>query len=411
MLSEYSEEVRILYHGGEPTLTGKEWYRRACELAYKYYNSDFQFNIQTNGVTTVKDSEWLQVFEDYNSIVGFSFDISSQNVRTPHLSNYTEKLIDRINALGSTTVDTGIISVVSRENVGNLIQDYKFMKERVGDRLACMTFAICTESRLNHHDYSVEPSRDYKALADFRKYLLTDKDGLMETFTMDYVRGLLIPTTLACCFLSNCNHLTMGINPDGEFLYCDSLFYEHRLPNIDEVDSIREVMESEAYQGIESDMAYRIKNKCESCSYFELCNGYCLIEHYSYTGDLKVCSDKVCDFVKLQYNSTYDALQNITKGTVTNDMFTNIVLNYLTFLPKEIEYFLSKLGIKINIHIEMDEKTDLPSTWQYKLFKLFVDSKRIDSYYFFSEERFKLFKEVYEINRLEVDKLIGGNYE
>lgn len=409
MLSDYSEEVKIIYHGGEPTLIGQEWYKDACELSYEYYDSVFEFNIQTNGVTSVYNPSWLSVFENYNSIVGFSFDVSSQQLRTGHIGDYSNNLISTINNLASTDVDTGIISVISNENVADIIKNYETVKEKFRNRLSCVTFSLCTESRLNHHPYAIVPSRDFEYLRDFRKHLLMDREGFIETFTMQYIRGLLIPESVSLCYTRNCNRTTMGIHPDGEFLYCDSLFHENRLPNINEVGSVQDIFNSEAYKGIEEDMQFRLKSKCEKCSYYSMCDGYCITMHYNYTGDLRQCSEQVCGIVKMQYNSTYDALQSIAIGTLLNRKIETILLNYYTFLPMEVEYFLNKLGLDVKMHLNIDYNTELPDTWQFKLFNIFVSSERVDNEYFFSDGRFELFKPIYEKNKDKIMNILGGN--
>lgn len=65
--------VQIVFHGGEPLLLSKEFFRESIET-FKGTCPDveFSFTIQTNGVQL--DNDWYQFFNDYQVKIGISFD-------------------------------------------------------------------------------------------------------------------------------------------------------------------------------------------------------------------------------------------------------------------------------------------------------------------------------------------------
>jgi uncharacterized protein len=67
-------EVTIAWQGGEPTLMGVEFYRRAVELARGHLRPGQRavYTIQTNG--TLIDEEWADLFREHGFLVGISID-------------------------------------------------------------------------------------------------------------------------------------------------------------------------------------------------------------------------------------------------------------------------------------------------------------------------------------------------
>jgi uncharacterized protein len=67
-------EVTIAWQGGEPTLMGIDFYRRAAELAERYRKPGqrVQHTMQTNGVLV--DDEWAALFKEHAFLIGLSVD-------------------------------------------------------------------------------------------------------------------------------------------------------------------------------------------------------------------------------------------------------------------------------------------------------------------------------------------------
>ncbi|EAA0619100.1 TPA: radical SAM protein, partial [Shigella flexneri] len=71
--SELQNEVAFTWQGGEPTLLGLEFYRRAVALQAKYgAGRKISNSFQTNGV--LLDDEWCAFLAENNFLVGLSLD-------------------------------------------------------------------------------------------------------------------------------------------------------------------------------------------------------------------------------------------------------------------------------------------------------------------------------------------------
>ena len=69
-----SPQVTVAWQGGEPTLMGIDFYRRAIELQEKYRKPGMTFEntMQTNG--TLLDDEWCRFFKENDFLIGISID-------------------------------------------------------------------------------------------------------------------------------------------------------------------------------------------------------------------------------------------------------------------------------------------------------------------------------------------------
>ena len=72
--SQPGPEITIAWQGGEPTLMGLDFFRRAIEYVQKHRRPgiSIEHTIQTNG--TELTDEWCEFFRDHRFLVGLSLD-------------------------------------------------------------------------------------------------------------------------------------------------------------------------------------------------------------------------------------------------------------------------------------------------------------------------------------------------
>jgi len=73
VMQQSGQSVSLAWQGGEPTLMGLDFYKRAIELEKKYGHNQMVGNgLQTNGM--LLDKNWAAFLKEYNWLVGISLD-------------------------------------------------------------------------------------------------------------------------------------------------------------------------------------------------------------------------------------------------------------------------------------------------------------------------------------------------
>ena len=73
VMQQSGDNVSLAWQGGEPTLMGLDFYKRAIELEKKYgHNQSVGNGLQTNG--TLLDIQWAAFLKEYDWLVGISLD-------------------------------------------------------------------------------------------------------------------------------------------------------------------------------------------------------------------------------------------------------------------------------------------------------------------------------------------------
>lgn len=281
-------EVLFTWHGGEPLLRGKEFYRQALKLQNKYCGGHIVDNcIQTNG--TLIDDEWCELFKENGWLVGLSID-GTEEMHDAHRRfrngrNSHETVMNAIRLLDKHGVEWNAMAVVNSDNVSHPKEFYRFFKQigcryiqftpiverTVGGRLASISDdpELCT---LTKESITAEQWGNFLC-GVFDEWI---KGDVGEYFVQTFEATLANLCNVApgiCSMSRTCgNALVMEAN--GDVYSCDHfVFPEYRIGNIHDAPLV-----ALAYSAEQSKFA-RLKTslpaKCRECEYLRLCNGEC----------------------------------------------------------------------------------------------------------------------------------------
>ena len=128
-----SNEVTVAWQGGEPTIMGLDFYRRAVALQEKHKRPGMTFenSLQTNG--TLLDDEWCVFFKENNYLIGLSLD----GPRRLHDANRVDKgghpTFDRVmrglRLLQKHGVEFNILTTVNGTNADHPLEVYRFLRD------------------------------------------------------------------------------------------------------------------------------------------------------------------------------------------------------------------------------------------------------------------------------------------
>jgi uncharacterized protein len=118
--------VQIVFHGGEPLLLSKEFFRESIGM-FKDTCPDieFSFTIQTNGVQL--DNDWYQFFNEYEVKIGISFDGPREQHDSYRVFHNGKGSYDEVAAAVKLGKDHGLTGILMVLNVD--IPPHEFYQE------------------------------------------------------------------------------------------------------------------------------------------------------------------------------------------------------------------------------------------------------------------------------------------
>jgi uncharacterized protein len=134
--SHQVDQVTVAWQGGEPTLMGLDFYRRAMELEERHSRPGMTFlnTMQTNG--TLLDDEWCAFFKEHNFLIGISIDGPRELhdvYRVDKGGQPTfEKVMRGIRLLQKHDVEYNILTTVNRVNGDYPLEVYRFIRDEIG---------------------------------------------------------------------------------------------------------------------------------------------------------------------------------------------------------------------------------------------------------------------------------------
>ncbi|MGN0552873.1 MAG: anaerobic sulfatase maturase [Oscillospiraceae bacterium] len=304
--------VSFAFQGGEPTLAGIDFFRKAVELQKKYNTKRLviENTIQTNG--TLINEEWAQFFKENHFLVGLSLDgprhihnycrIDRSGNGTFDMLNETVKLFDKYG------VEYNIVSVVTSMTAEKISGIYNYFRQK---KFRYMQFIPCLDANVSEpSEYSLTPKA-------YGKFLCT----LFDLWYKDFMTGNDVDIRM----FSNYAHIAAGYAPEecgmcgkcttyfvvegnGNVYPCD--FYatdEWMLGTIN--DGFETLYESEKSQRFMK-MSLEKPHECLECKYYSLCRGGCRRWRDTYPdGHLGV--NHLCEAYKIFFKHCQPRIENL----------------------------------------------------------------------------------------------------
>ena len=151
------DDVIFAWQGGEPTLMGLPFYRRAVELQRRYAGGKTIVNtFQTNGMLI--DDAWADFFRQHNFLVGISVDgdaVLHDEWRVSRSGKPTHAKVEQaINCLARHGVEFNTLTVVNQTNMHHPQRVYAYLKS-VGSRY--MQFIPLVERKMESENALAHP--------------------------------------------------------------------------------------------------------------------------------------------------------------------------------------------------------------------------------------------------------------
>ena len=286
--AHHSSQVTVAWQGGEPTLMGIDFYRRAIELQEKYRKPGmvFENTMQTNG--TLLDDEWCRFFKENNFLIGISIDGPREvhdAYRVDKRGNGTfDQVMKGLRLLQKHGVEYNVLTTVNRVSANYPLEVYHFLRDEAGTDW--MQFIPVVE-RINEEghtlyqrgdtvsDRSVQPEQFGSFLSRiFDEWVRNDVGKVfVQTFEASARRWLGLPSGM-CVFEEMCG-TGLVLEHNGDLYSCDHFVEpDYLLGNILE-NEISELAASEKQYRFGQDKSDTLPQVCRECEVLFACRGEC----------------------------------------------------------------------------------------------------------------------------------------
>lgn len=322
---EYADGfLSFAFQGGEPTLAGIDFFRRAAELQKKYNTKGLTIEntIQTNGM--VIDEEWAQFLAENHFLAGLSLDgppkVHNQYRKTVKGEDTFEQIMHTISLFEQYKVDYNVLSVVTNTAVKKASHLYRFFKNH-GFKYVQLIPCMDEENRLGtsgKEGFAVEP-------VQYGKFLCEIFDLWYEDFKNGYRMDIRMFSNLAqmavgypaeqCGMNGSCN-CYLVVEGDGSVYPCD--FYctdEWKLGTIEE--SFESLVASDKAKKFVDDSKYET-DECRDCSHFLLCRGGCRRWREPFVEE-KPGQNALCEAYKIFFEHTAERIKKLGMTIVNPD--------------------------------------------------------------------------------------------
>ena len=299
------DEVAFTWQGGEPTLAGLDFYRRAVALQQRYGRGRIITNsFQTNGV--LLDAAWCDFFARHDFLVGLSLDgpADIHDAYRPTASGKpSHALVMRgLGFLQKSGARYNALACVNRRSALEPLRVYAFLREAgvefiqfipiverlagAGERahgLALHGPGTEEEEQARVTEWSVLPE-------DYGRFLTSIFDvwrrrDVGKTFVMNFewaLANLLGRPGAVCHHMPACGR-SLVVEHTGDVYACDHYVYpEHRLGNILE-HSLAGMVDSGRQEQFGREKAEKLPGTCRRCVMLKGCWGGCPKQRFAVT--------------------------------------------------------------------------------------------------------------------------------
>ena len=318
--------LSYVWHGGEPTLRGIEFYKRAAELQRKYLPEGFECwnSLQTNGLAL--NDEWCRFLSLNHFDVGISIDGTRaihDTYRHDAGGNPTyERIRNNITLLQKYGIQPDLLCTVTKDTARDAYQVYNSLKRL---RTGWVQFIpiVNHDEDGNVSEESVRPDSYGNFLTElFRLWLTKDfmtNDVQMFAELLNVHNG----SRATLCWLGETCGQALVIESDGGIYSCDHFVTRsHLLGNVMDTPLDQAVMceQQSLFGNAKRD---ELSEKCRTCRYLHLCHGGCPKDRFLPGRENYLCEGLYAFF---EYSTpVYQRLLELLKQKVPKDRAIKIL--------------------------------------------------------------------------------------
>jgi len=322
------ELIFFLWHGGEPTMLGLDYFRRIVELQRKHRPAGRRIlnGIQTNA--TLLDEEWCRFLAAEHFQVGISID-GPKELHDPYRITKAgrpthKRVMESFRLLKRHRVACDVLCVVHRWNVREPTAVYRFFREIGADFLQFLPLVV-REGEMGVSPETVPAEAYGNFLCTVFEEWVRDDTGRLAIQNFDEAaRPLRGVDHAVCIFRATCGDVVV-VEHNGDFYSCDHFVdQEHRLGNIRETPLV-EMLESPAQREFGRKKRDALPRFCRECEVLDACNGGCPKDRFLRTPDGEEGLNYLCAGFRRLFTRSRPYLQRIASLRQTGEPIERLV--------------------------------------------------------------------------------------
>ena len=301
------DEVVFSWQGGEPTLLGLDFFRKAVALQAQYAKPGqrIENDLQTNG--TLLDDDWARFLKEHRFLVGLSIDgpkdLHDRYRVTKRGAPTFDDVFGAAKLLQRFDVPFNTLTCVNRYNATRPLDVYRFLREEVGSTYlqfipivqargfettapgtwpAAQRPVVGSPRAKPDHpdsvvtDWSVDPDEYGEFLcAIWDEWRRVDFGKVLVNFAETLVAQHLGLPSQVCVFARTCGK-GVALEHDGSIYSCDHYVYpENRLGHLNGEGSLADLVFSPTQVRFGYAKSESLPRYCRDCAFVSDCFGEC----------------------------------------------------------------------------------------------------------------------------------------
>lgn len=270
--------IQFTWHGGEPTLAGIDFYRRAVALQEKYLPVGWTCwnNLQTNGI--LLDDEWCAFLAENHFDVGLSVDGTKglhDKYRTDYSGNGTyEKVAAAVRRLQAYGIQPDLLCTVNSDTAKDAVAVYRALRGLDTGWIQFIPIIRRTKDGQVTPDSVSGEEYGYFLSSVFDEWIRNDL-GKIDIQLFAEMAHVWAGGTASLCWMAPTCGRVLIVEQDGGVYSCDHFVAPgYRIGDI-EHSSLGAMVDLPVQQSFGNDKRDRLPSRCRSCEWLAVCNGGC----------------------------------------------------------------------------------------------------------------------------------------
>ena len=280
--------VSFTWHGGEPTLAGMDFYKKALELEHKYLPRGWQVwnNLQTNGL--LLSESWCRFLKENGFDVGLSIDgpaaVHDENRRLADGTGTFERVRTAIRRLREAGLEPDLLCTVNAVSETQPLGVYRALRE-TGCGWVQFIPVVIRGGAGGAAERSVSPEGYGRFLtAVFDEWVRHDLGKLDVQLFAETARIMAGGEASLCWMSPVCGHVLIA-EEDGAVYSCDHFVDdEHRLGSL-RGGSLARMADGDFQRAFGLAKRDSLTGECRACPYLRFCNGGCPKDRFGVSAD------------------------------------------------------------------------------------------------------------------------------